>query len=122
MDKHGEIIEGCKRNERTYQELFHRMYYARLMVVSVRMAPTIDIANDLLQDGFLKIFEKISTLDNHNPSVIYSWSKKVLTNTILDHYRRTKFERKNVFSSDGEMKRIATWKVRRLHQKYLWVH
>ena len=85
-----QIIEGCVKNNLKSQEAFFKMYYGRLMGVSLRMSPNREIAEDLLQEAFIKIFKGLNTLDNHNPAVIYSWCKRILTNTIIDYYRKNK--------------------------------
>lgn len=95
------VIKGCVKNNRSSQQEFYIEYSPKLMGISLRMSPDDDKAKDLLQDAFIKIFGKLGTLDNYEPAVVYSWCKRILTNTILDHYRKTKFERKNVFSSDN---------------------
>jgi RNA polymerase sigma-70 factor (ECF subfamily) len=87
MKNYEEIIEGCKRQDRKYQEILFKNFYPMLMPVSTRMAPDNATAEDLLQDAFIKIFEKIDTIDKNNIEVVFSWCKKVLTNIIIDYYR-----------------------------------
>jgi len=84
------IIEGCIKNNIKSQEEFFKLHYGKLMVVSLRMSPNREIAEDLLQESFVKIFKNLYRLDNHNPAVVYSWSKRIVTNTILDYHRRNK--------------------------------
>jgi RNA polymerase sigma-70 factor (ECF subfamily) len=94
------IIKGCIKNNRGCQEELFKFLSPRLMGVSIRMSPDNDKAHDLLQDAFIKIFASLHNLNNHNPAVVYSWCKRILTNTILDHYRKYKFETDNVMSVD----------------------
>jgi len=90
MDNHNhkEVIDGCKRFERNYQEIFFNYYYPRLIAVSLRMSPNKTIAEDLLQDAFIKIFMNIGSMNKHNVEVVYTWSKKILSNIIYDYYRQ----------------------------------
>jgi RNA polymerase sigma-70 factor (ECF subfamily) len=85
-----EVIEGCIKNKRKYQEVFYKMFYGKLMGVSLRMSPNEELAKDFLQESFIKIFNKLHMLDKHEPQIVYSWCKRILTNTIIDHYRKNK--------------------------------
>ena len=51
------IWEGCLRNERKYQELFYKLLAPKMMAVCMRYAKDKDTAQDILQDGFLKLFK-----------------------------------------------------------------
>lgn len=61
-----------------------------------------DAANDLLQEGFLKVFQK---LNKYNPSgSLGGWIRTVISNTCIDHYRSNKWEKnKKLFDNDYEM-------------------
>jgi len=47
-----------------------------------------DIANDLLQDIFIKIHLKLPTLSDSDK--LASWVYQITRNTILDHYKKTR--------------------------------
>jgi RNA polymerase sigma-70 factor (ECF subfamily) len=96
MTKLSKLIDGCIKNDRASQEEFFKSYYPRLMVVSLRMSPDDDTAKDLLQDAFLKIFDKLHTLDNRLPAVVYSWCCRIVSNTVIDYIRKNK----NTYSVD----------------------
>lgn len=85
-----EVIEGCIKNKKTQQEFFYNMFYGKLMSVSLRMSPNRELAEDFLQDSFIKIFKSIHMLEKYEPNIVYSWCKRILTNTIIDHYRKNK--------------------------------
>jgi len=90
MTKLSKLIDGCVKNNRASQEEFFKTYYPRLMVVSLRMSPDDDTAQDLLQDAFLKIFDRLHTLDNRLPAVVYSWCSRIVSNTVIDYIRKNK--------------------------------
>jgi RNA polymerase sigma factor (sigma-70 family) len=85
-----QVIEGCINNKIVSQEVFFKMYYRKLLWVSIRMSPNRDIAEDLLQDAFIKIFKTIDKLNNHKPAGVHNWCKLILRNTIVDYYRKNK--------------------------------
>jgi RNA polymerase sigma-70 factor (ECF subfamily) len=84
------VIEGCIKNNRKSQKEFYVEYSPRLMAISLRMSPDDDTAKDLLQESFLKIFKNLSTLDNHEPAVVYTWCKRLVSNTIIDYIRKNR--------------------------------
>lgn len=84
------IAKGCAKNNRGCQEELYKYLYPRLMVVSLRMSPDSDTAKDLLQESFIKIFDKIDTLDNYDEAVVYTWCKRVVTNTVIDYIRKNR--------------------------------
>lgn len=86
----GELIKGCIENDLRCQEKFFKLFYGKLMTVAVRMTPNRDIAEELLQISFIKIFKNIGKLTIVEPAVVYSWCKVIVTNTIIDYHRRHK--------------------------------
>ncbi len=82
------LIQGCKRNDRESQRLLYQHYYGFAMGVCMRYCRTSDEAKEVLNDGFMKVFQKI---DQYNPETsFYGWLKKILINTAIDHYRKEK--------------------------------
>ena len=56
-----EIIQGCVRNERSFQELLYRRHFATMMSVAMRYTKDRDIAMQIVNNGFLKVFKKIDS-------------------------------------------------------------
>ena len=60
----------------------------KLMGVCYRYATNGDEAQDLLQDGFIKIFEK---LDKYSGIGSFEgWMRRIIVNTALDNIRKNK--------------------------------
>ena len=55
------------------------------MSVCIRYAINRDDALEILNDGFMKVFENISKFDQERP--FKSWFRKILVNTALDRFR-----------------------------------
>lgn len=103
-DNINDIIKKCLKNDRKSQKLLFDTYAGRLMAVSYRYMGNEDEANEVLQEGFIKIFSK---LDTYNPSSesfnIFYWMKKVVVNTALDKLRQRKIKRKITLSDQDDM-------------------
>lgn len=95
-----EMLEGCKENKNAAQKhLFDR--YARIMTgVCMRYADTYAEAQDIVQDGFIKVFKKIGTFSGTGS--LEGWIRRIMVNTSLDYLRSIKNERFNVSVNDVE--------------------
>ena len=83
-----EIIAGIKKRKRSSQkELFHR--YAPLMrAICVRYTGCYDDAEDLVQEGFIKVFTKIDQYKEKGS--FEGWMKRVFINTAINYIKREK--------------------------------
>ena len=52
-----EMWEGCLKNDRKQQELLYRTLAPRMLAVCMRYAHDRDEAQDILQEGFIKMFK-----------------------------------------------------------------
>jgi len=83
-----DIIEGCRSLNRNSQELLYRQFYGYAMSIALRYAQNKEEAIEILNDGFLKIFQHISEFDTTRP--FKSWLAKIVVNTAIDHLRSKK--------------------------------
>jgi len=84
------IVKGCKLNDRTSQQRVYEMLYSKLLPVCCRYARNTDEAKDILQDGFIKVFEKI---EHYNAGGSFEgWVRRIIVNTAIDSYRKKKKE------------------------------
>lgn len=82
-----EIIEGCYNNSRKHQEALYNKYASRLLGVCLTYTKDRDLAQDILHDGFFKVFKKF---DQFNVEWnLYSWIRRIIVNTAIDHFRKT---------------------------------
>ncbi len=88
MHELNDIIEGCRKWNRTSQELLYRQFYGYAMSIALRYAQNKEEAIEILNDGFLKIFQHISDFDTNRP--FKSWLARIMVNTAIDHLRSKK--------------------------------
>jgi len=85
-----ELSIRCKQGDRlAYKELYEA-YANLLMGVCIRYIGNADIANDLLHDGFVKIFTSINTFQYRGSGSLRAWMTRVMLNTILEYFRKKK--------------------------------
>lgn len=80
-----EIISGCIRKDRASQHLLYKEFYSYCMGICKRYSISDFEAADVLNNGFLKIFNNIDKYDPAKP--IKAWISKIIVNTAIDHYR-----------------------------------
>ncbi len=85
-----EWIAGCKENDRTCQRKIYEKLYSSMMAACIRYCNDRQEAADVLQDGFIKVFEKIK-LYNDNGS-FEGWVRRIIVNTAIDAIRKKKKE------------------------------
>lgn len=62
-----EILDGCARNERKYQEILYKAYYPFFIEVVQESIKDRSQAIDRLNLGFLQIFKTIGSYDYQTP-------------------------------------------------------
>lgn len=81
-----ELAVGCKNKDAKVQKFVFEKYYGLMLGICLRYANNREEARDMLQEGFVKIFEKI---DQFDPNYSFSgWMKRVMVNNAIDQYRR----------------------------------
>ncbi len=75
-------------DERALLKLYDK-YSAALYGLILRICKREDIAQDVLQDSFLKIWQKVHTYDS-NKGRFYTWAYRITKNTALNSIRNTK--------------------------------
>jgi RNA polymerase sigma-70 factor (ECF subfamily) len=80
-----DIIAGCRKKNRAIQEQLYREHYSMYLKVCARYAKSMLDAEQLLNDGFLKIFTQI---DNFKSAGSFAgWMHRIMVNTCLDYLR-----------------------------------
>jgi RNA polymerase sigma-70 factor (ECF subfamily) len=80
-----ELIEGCKHQNRKVQQMLYRKYAPAMYAVASRYAKMQQEAEDILQEAFVKVFQKIGHF-RKDASLAY-WIKRIVINTALNHQR-----------------------------------
>lgn len=53
------IVEGCLKNDRLAQKALYDRYKTRMYTLSYRITGSFEDANDVMQEGFLQVFENL---------------------------------------------------------------
>lgn len=80
------IIKACIKGDRKAQKKLYLQFADRLYGVALRYAQNTDDAKDILQEGFIKIFNNLSQFKNEGS--FEGWMRKVIVNTALERLRK----------------------------------
>ena len=83
-----EWMAGCRNGDPGSQKALYRHYYSLFMSICLRYADNREDAEEMLQNGFLKIFRNIGQYKGEGS--FEGWMKRILVNVALDHYRYKK--------------------------------
>lgn len=79
------LIQGCVRNERAAQERIYTLFYGRMMSLVRRYIDQPEQAEEILNNGFLKAFQKIDKF-KFNGS-FEGWLRKIVFRSVSDYVR-----------------------------------
>jgi RNA polymerase sigma-70 factor (ECF subfamily) len=79
------LLKGCKRGKRGSQEELYRRFASAMYGLCLQYANNEEDAQDILQDGFIKVFAKLEQVKN--PAALPGWIRRVIINTALEKYR-----------------------------------
>ena len=82
-----DLVKGCTLNDRRVQELLYKQYCSSMMVLCKSYAKNEEDAIEVLQDGFLKIFQQIDRYDASRSSM-YTWMRTIMIHTAIDFLRK----------------------------------
>lgn len=83
-----ELILGCIREDRKFQEELYRKYSPVMFVICLRYAVDYCQAEDILQEGFVRVFGNISRFRNEGS--FEGWMKRIFVNMSIEWLRRNK--------------------------------
>lgn len=81
-----ELMEGCKADNRKMQELLYKQTSAKMLAVCMRYAKDRMEAEDSLQVGYIKIFQKIK--EYRGDGSFEGWMRRIMVNTAIESYRK----------------------------------
>jgi RNA polymerase sigma factor (sigma-70 family) len=85
LDSTENIIKGCCRRDPRSQKMLYEQYSGQMFGVCLRYSGSAEDAQDILHEGFLKIFEKIKQYKFKGS--FEGWVRKIMVNTALEKFR-----------------------------------
>jgi RNA polymerase sigma factor (sigma-70 family) len=84
-----DLINGCKEGNRRMQEEMYRRFSPRMYAVCLRYASNAEEAEDILQEGFIKVFKKLDSFRSEGS--FEGWVRRIFVNTAIEQFRRKRY-------------------------------
>ncbi len=95
-----ELIDNCRKNNPIAQRALYDKYARKMMAVCLRYVRDYDTAQDLMQEGFIKVFTAIDSYTGNGS--FEGWIRRIFINTALEYLRRNDILRETVDIDDSE--------------------
>jgi len=81
-----DLVKRCKAGERKAQELLYKQFASKMLGVCFRYATDKMEAEDMLQNGFIKVFQKIA--DYRGEGSFEGWMRRIMVHCSIEYYRK----------------------------------
>lgn len=82
------IIAGCLQNDAAAQRELYNRFSPKMLSVCYRFAPNREDAEDMLQEGFIKVFTQIHTFQNKG--AFEGWIRRIIVHTCINFLKKHK--------------------------------
>jgi len=81
-----ELIDRCRQGQRKAQELLYKQFAGKMLGVCMRYATDRMEAEDMLQNGFIKVFQKMA--DYRGDGSFEGWVRRIMVHSSIEYYRK----------------------------------
>jgi RNA polymerase sigma factor (sigma-70 family) len=82
------ILQGCLQNESVAQKELYNRYSPKMLAVCFRFGHNREDAEDMLQEGFIKVFSQIHTF--RNQGAFEGWVRRIIVHTCINNLKKNK--------------------------------
>jgi RNA polymerase sigma factor (sigma-70 family) len=95
-----EIIDGCRTKQRELQKALYLRYYGTMYAVCLRYAKNRYEAEDILQEGFIKVFNNIKQFAGSGS--FQGWIRRIMINSALELIQKRKLDITDFYIENAE--------------------
>lgn len=89
-----EIVQGCIKNNALAQKHLYDKFSRKMMGVCLRYSQNTEEAEDVLQNGFISVFQNIESFKGAGS--FEGWIRRIMVNTALTNIRKNKKLMQNI--------------------------
>src|SRR6267154_5965032 len=82
------ILAGCLQNDPVAQRELYTRYSPKMLSVCYRFAQSREDAEDMLQEGFIRVFTQIHTFQNKG--AFEGWIRRIIVHTCINFLKKNK--------------------------------
>ena len=83
-----ELVEGCRRGDDMARRQLYERYAGKLMAICMRYMGNREEAEDLLHDGYIKLYGSFDKLEWQGEGTLPAWMARVMANLALQRLRK----------------------------------
>jgi RNA polymerase sigma-70 factor (ECF subfamily) len=83
--KGDKLLERCRAGDQQAFAELYRLYAPKMLGVCMRYAKSTDEAEDMLQEGFVRLFQNINSYENRGS--FEGWVRRIIVNTAINYYK-----------------------------------
>src|ERR1700744_3535458 len=80
------LVSKCKAGESKAQEMLYKQFAAKMLGVCMRYATDRMEAEDMLQNGFIRVFQKME--DYRGEGSFEGWVRRIMVHSSIEYYRK----------------------------------
>ena len=111
------LIQACIKEDKSAQKALYDLFSAKMYFVCLRYARHEAEAQDILQDAFIKVFDKLDSF-RFNGS-FEGWVRRIMVNTALNYCRKSTYKYENIGIEDYQDKVVNSKAISRLSEQEL---
>lgn len=100
------LIKECLKNKRGALDELYKKYAPKMFAVCLRYCKSRVEAEDLLQEGFIKVFTNLESFKGCGS--LEGWIRRIVVNTCINYYRQKTMYFENVDTSKEAQSESAT--------------
>lgn len=81
------LIEQCRKGKARYQRMLYDRYACKIYPVCYRYAKNEEDAKDILQETFIRVYNKLDTFQDKGS--FEGWIRRIAVNTSIRHYENS---------------------------------
>ncbi|MBQ6747081.1 MAG: sigma-70 family RNA polymerase sigma factor [Bacteroidaceae bacterium] len=97
-----ELVEGCRRGDDVARRQLYERYAGKMMAICMRYMGNREEAEDLLHDGYIKLYGSFDKFDWQGEGTLPAWMARVMANLALQRLRKN-----DVMSQTVELENTA---------------
>jgi RNA polymerase sigma-70 factor (ECF subfamily) len=109
-----DLIKGCIKDNAHCQRMLFEQYAGKMMSVCLRYANDTMEAEDIMQDGFIKVFQYLHQFKFEGS--FEGWIRRIIVNTAIRHLEKKKIQFKEIDDSGSNAPKLDPYAYSHLGQ------
>ena len=111
------LIQACIDENKAAQKQLYELFAPKMYFVCLRYARHELEAQDMLQDGFIRVFDNLSQFKSNGS--FEGWVRRIMINTSLNYCRKSSFKQEYIGIEDYQDKVVDSKAISRMSEKEL---